>query len=82
VSDEVMGEIMRSLGRIEQKIDGHTIWMTQHVADDKLMAADIQKLQLGASRLRGVITALSAVGTVLGAGVGYAIDAFTLRGHH
>jgi len=80
MSDDVMNEIMRSLGRIEQKIDGHSTWMEQHVADDKVMAEDIKRLQMSGARQRGVLAALATVGTVVGSVAGYAIELFT-RGH-
>ena len=79
--DDQIERVFGSLARIEQKIDGHSEWMKSHVAEDKLMAADIKGLQISHSRQKGFLTAVSAIGTVLGAGVGYAIDLFT-RGHN
>ncbi len=74
--------VFGSLARIEQKIDGHTEWMTQHVADDKLMANDIQKLKESAARQRGMLAALATVGTVFGAMAGYAVDLFSRGNSH
>jgi hypothetical protein len=81
MNPDQIAAVFSSLGRIEQKMDSHTEWMKNHVAEDKLMAADINKLQMAGARQRGVLAALTGVGTVLGAGIGYAIDLFT-RGHH
>lgn len=76
-------EIMRSLGRIEQKIDGHTLWMTAHVADDKKMADDITLLKLAHSRQRGFITAIVTIGGVISGIIGYVIEYFASgRGQH
>jgi hypothetical protein len=80
--DDFRITVATALGRIEQKIDGYSVQLAAHIADDKALGAEVSKLQLGAARQRGVIAALTTVGTVLGAGVGYAIDAFALRGHH
>jgi hypothetical protein len=66
--------VFGALGRIEQKIDGHTSWMEKHVADDRLMANDIVLLKERAARQRGFITALTAMGSVIGAVAGYAVD--------
>lgn len=63
--------VFGSLARIEQKIDSHSQWMSKHVADDAIMAQDIQKIQLNSARQRGFMTALAAVGSVIGAGIGY-----------
>ena len=79
--DDQIERVFGSLARIEQKIDGHSEWMKSHVADDKIMADNIAKLQVSHARQKGFLTAISAVGTVIGAGVGYAIDIFT-RGHN
>jgi hypothetical protein len=75
-------EVMRSLGRIEAKIDGHTAWMTKHVADDALMADDIQKLQITGARQKGFLTAMAASGAFISGLVGYAIEyLISGRGH-
>lgn len=80
MNPDQIAQVFGALGRIEQKIDGHTDWMRKHVADDAVMAQDIKSLQLTQARQRGFLTAISAVGTVIGAGVGYAIDLLA-RGH-
>lgn len=80
MNPDQIAQVFGALGRIEQKIDGHTDWMRKHVADDAIMAQDIKSLQLSQARQRGFMTAISAVGTVIGAGVGYAIDLLA-RGH-
>lgn len=59
-----MNEVMRSLGRIEQKIDGHTLWMQKHVADDALMAVDIKGLQIAQAASKGSRRTWSILGNV------------------
>jgi hypothetical protein len=80
--DDFRITVATALGRIEQKIDGYSVQLSAHIADDKLLGAEVDKLQLSQARFRGVVATLATVGTVLGAGVGYAIDALALRGHH
>jgi hypothetical protein len=55
--------------------------MTSHVAENKALEADVRKLEIGAARQKGVMAALAGVGSLLGAGVGYAVDLVT-RGNH
>lgn len=85
MSDEVLLEMSRTLGRIEQKIDSGTAALAQHVADDKEIAralfGRIEVLQAGANKQKGFMTALGVVGSALGAGVGYLIERVTI-GHH
>jgi hypothetical protein len=85
VSDEVLLEMSRTLGRIEAKIDGTTATLTQHVEHDekvtKALFERIEGLQLGAARQKGALKVLGVVGSALGAGVGYLIERVTL-GHH
>lgn len=78
----VLLDIRGDIGQSQAQIAAVTRAFEAHVVADAAMAADIQKINLGAARQRGIFTALSAVGTVLGACIGYAIDAITLRGHH
>jgi hypothetical protein len=85
MSGEQIERVFGALSRIETKVDSFKGDLVQHIADDKntnkFLYDNIQKLNLGAARQKGIMTTLGAVGTVLGAGVGYAIDLFT-RGHH
>ena len=74
--NDTMNEIMRSLGRIEQKIDNHTTWMSAHVDEDKVVAEKVEVIRLTLSRQRGFMSALAAVGAFLGAAIGYAIEYF------
>jgi hypothetical protein len=82
MSGQQIQDVFSALGRIEQKIDTNTAWMTKHVADDALMASDIRKLQLAAERQHGKATVWSmllngAVG-IAGAVAGY----FGAKGGH
>ena len=67
----VLLDIKQDIGGLKTKADGHTAWMTKHVADDALMMADIRKLQdIGASQ-RGA----SRVWNTLGLGAAGVIGA-------
>ena len=39
-------QVATALGRIEQKIDGHTIWMQKHVQEDECVANDVQAIKI------------------------------------
>jgi len=84
MSDEATNnDIMRSLGRIEQKVDSHLLWMTAHVAEDKLMAVDIGILKIAQARQRGFIAALGVVAAFISGLIGYAVEYFASgRAHH
>ncbi len=77
--------VFGALGRIEQKIDSAAGSLVQHVADDKVVAKAlferIEVLQLSHAKQKGALTVLGTVGSMLGAGVGYLIERWTL-GHH
>jgi hypothetical protein len=74
----VLGDIQQSLGRIEQKVDGTSAWMHQHALDDKTqfeeISSKVDTLRIAGAKQRGFISALGAVGTAVGAGVGYLIE--------
>jgi|HubBroStandDraft_5_1064220.scaffolds.fasta_scaffold82111_3 hypothetical protein len=83
MNPDQIAQVFQSLGRIEQKIDGHTQWMTKHVEDDKLIASDVRKLQIAAARQKGFIAALGAAAAFISGIVGYVIEYFVSgRGHH
>jgi hypothetical protein len=86
MSGEQIERVFGALSRIETKVDGFKSDLVAHIADDKntnkFLYDNIQKLNLGAARQKGIMTALGAVGTVLGAGVGYAVDLLTRGAHH
>ena len=75
MSGDQIERVFGTLARIEQKIDGHTKWTTEwtqkHEVSDAQMAGDIKKLEMSSARQRGFMTALAAVGSVIGAGIGY-----------
>jgi hypothetical protein len=83
-SDQI-AQVFGSLARIEQKIDSAATSLTQHVADDKEVAkalfGRIEILQLSHAKQKGALTVLGTVGSMLGAGVGYLIERWTV-GHH
>jgi hypothetical protein len=73
-------QVATALGRIEQKIDGHTLWMQKHVEDDAKIAVDVQALKETRARQRGVIAAVAAIGSVLSATIATAVTLIT-KGH-
>lgn len=81
MSDELMADIQRSLGRIEQKIDSHVKAFDEHVEMDRRAYETIFTLSKAHAKQRGFMTALGTVGTMLGASAGYLIEKFGL-GHH
>lgn len=84
LSDDQIGLIFSSLGRIEQKIDGHIGVVSAHVEHDekvqKALFERVEFLQLSHAKQKGALTVLGAVGSMLGAGVGYLIERFIT--HH
>jgi len=81
----VLLDIREDLGIVKANGTHIATQFKDHVAEVKAAAAmtasKIEKLQLGAARQKGVLAALTGVGSLLGAGAGYAIDFFT-KGHH
>jgi len=81
----VLLSIREDLGTVKANGSHIANQFKDHVAEVKaaaeLTAAKIEKLQLGAARQKGVLAALTGVGSLLGAGAGYAIDFFT-KSHH
>lgn len=85
MSSDQIERVFGSLARIEQKIDSAAGTLAQHALDDKAIQKAlfdrVEVLQLGQAKQKGFLSALAAVGSVLGAGVGYIIERITL-GHH
>ena len=73
-------DIKEDIGQLQATAAANGKSFSEHVVADSFMAQDIKTLQLSQARQRGFLTAISAVGTVIGAGVGYAIDLLA-RGH-
>jgi hypothetical protein len=97
MSDEMMAilcDLKEGQGRIEAKVDGTMKWMEKHVIDDKEMAASIRNLEisplagqvkaleLSQARQKGALRILAGLGSIIGAGIGYAVDLLTRGGHH
>lgn len=86
MSPDQIARVFESLGRIEQKIDGHVDTVNAHVAHDevvqKALFERIEALQLAGAKQKGALTVLGALASMLGAGVGYLLERFTLGGHH
>jgi hypothetical protein len=85
MSDDILYEIQRSLGRIEQKIDSHISEFGKHGEEDtrrfEALFETTGKLKATQERQRGFLGGLTAAGTAVGAGIGYLIERMTL-GHH
>jgi hypothetical protein len=85
MSDEVLMDIQRTLGRIEQKADSTIAWMTKHSAQNETdigkLTGDLKVLELDHARQRGALKVWGIVGSTLGAGIGYLIEKVTI-GHH
>lgn len=82
MNPEQIQDVFLALGRIEQKIDTHTAWMTAHVAEDRLMAADIAKLQQSHASQRGSAKVWSMLINGLIGAVGAAAGYFGAKGGH
>jgi hypothetical protein len=92
MSDVTNGELMTMLIQISNqsaangaKVDGINQWLAAHSMEDKKnfgeVSEQLTKLRVANGRRNGVLAALTTVGSVLGAGVGYAVELLT-RGHH
>lgn len=62
------------IGAIKQGQQTQTDWMTAHVAEDKLMAADISALKMAGARQKGFLAAVAGVGGLVSGAVGYAVE--------
>jgi hypothetical protein len=71
-------EINRTLGRIEQKIDGNAQALRDHVSNDekthKFFFDQITPLQTAANKQKGFMSALAIFGSLIGAGIGYVVE--------
>lgn len=77
-NDMLLTVLLDIKGDVGKLVQGQaTLASTQGVQGES-----INKLQLSQARQRGVIAALTTVGTLLGTAAGYAIDVFTMRGTH
>jgi hypothetical protein len=70
MSDEIMMDIQRTLGRIEQKIDSHVEAFDKHVEMDVLAYQAIGVLKTDVAKQKGASKMLAMVGTGLGILVG------------
>lgn len=57
MSDAILADIQRSLGRIEQKVDGVSEWMEKHTAEDRALFAElnvsVRDIQLNRAERKG-----------------------------
>lgn len=73
---DVLMEMKEDLGAVKQNQETQTAWMTAHVAEDKLMARDIQTLTMTHARQKGFMTAVVAIGSFISGAIGYAVEFF------
>lgn len=68
--------VFGALGRIEQSTNDIKQWMSAHVAEDRVMAADIVTLKTAHARQKGFLAAIGVVGSAIGAIAAMAADFF------
>lgn len=73
MSDAILADIQRSLGRIEQKVDGVSEWMEKHTVEDRAMfgvlQADVQEIKITRAERKGAVKVLAKlVGLVTSGG--------------
>lgn len=71
---ELICTMKGDIGAIKQGQETQTAWMTAHVAEDKVMAADIQGLKIAAARQKGFLAAIAGVGGLVSGAIGYAVE--------
>ncbi len=62
-------EVIRSVGRIEGKLDAFNGTFANHVVDNKIVADKVQDIQLGLAQYRGALKVWGAMATVAASGV-------------
>ena len=81
----VLLDIKKDLGDTGARITSTTELLAQHIADDKALLngvrTDITTIQMQGAKQRGFLAALTSVGSVLGAGVGYLVER-AMFSHH
>lgn len=85
MSPEQIERVFGALSRIETKIDLHVGTVKDHIDHDekvqKALFERIEGLQASANKQKGALTVLGAVGSMLGAGLGYLAEKFFM-GHN
>jgi hypothetical protein len=86
MSDEIMADIQRSLGRIEQKVDSALEWQAGHARSDvetfSALRSDLQKLQLVRANQTGKSSVIMTLLTAASGGVGGLVTWFFQRHTH
>lgn len=84
MSADQIERVFSSLARIEANTSSTAATLKDHITHDeevtKALFGRIEVLQLGAAKQKGFLTALTSVGSILGAGIGYLVER-ALRGH-
>lgn len=68
------------IGAIKQGQQTQTDWMTAHVAEDKIMAADISALKMAGARQKGFLAAVAGAAGIVSGAIGYGLEYMT-KGH-
>jgi F0F1-type ATP synthase assembly protein I len=77
----VLLSLKGDVGELKGHVSGTQLILAAHILEDKALTADVQKLQFSQQRQRGFVAAVSAIGAVVGAGIGVVVDLF-VRSHH
>lgn len=84
MSDDQIAQVFGSLGRIEQKIDGHVDTVASHVAQDerfqKYIFEAVQGLQLSQAKQKGAVKVWGLVATAIATAAGSALT-FIMKRH-
>ena len=71
---QALGDIQRSLGNIEGKLDGHVDAFNKHIEMDLKAYKAIGDLQQAHARQRGFLSAVGVMGSGLGALCGWLVE--------
>lgn len=82
MSDEVMLDIQRTLGRIEEKIDSHVKAFDKHVDMDMQAYHVIGDLQKTQAKQKGFLSAVGVLGSGMGAALGWLVERMIGGSHH
>lgn len=78
MSDEILMDIQRTLGRIEGNQTGFKDALTAHIERDekidKALFERIEALQASHNKQKGAMTILGTIGAMIGAGIGYFVE--------
>ncbi len=76
---DVLFEMKGDVGALLGSVENLSKVLGKHIEDDKGMASDISEIQLRQARQKGAIAAVTGLGSIAGAVIGYAISIWS---HH